>query len=61
MHRTFGSGNNAGSNQYDNSMITSSAEWFNYTPNTWLTPFSNSGVDIRGYSTADVTGLPARY
>ena len=43
-------------------MNSSSSEWFNYTPNVWLTPYLNGGGDApNNYTTVQVTNLPVRY
>ena len=62
LHRTFGSGNGNYINQWDNNTITATSEWFNYTPNVWLTPYLSGGSGTPdGYNTVNVTGLPVRY
>lgn len=61
LHRIFGAGNTIGINQWDNNMNSTTSEWFNYTPNTWLTPYLDGTSGINGYTTVQVTNLPARY
>ena len=66
LHRIFGAGNTidttSNTNQWNNLMNSSSSEWFNYTPNVWLTPYLNGGGDTpNNYTTVQVTNLPARY
>ena len=61
LHRIFGSGNTIGVNQWDNNMNSTTSEWFNYTPNTWLTPYLGGTSGINGYTTVQVTNLPVRY
>ena len=61
LRRTFGSGNLEGSDQYNPNYTSTSSEWFNYTPNTWLTPFVNTGSSVSGYETVDVSTLPSRF
>ena len=61
LHRIFGAGNTIGVNQWDNNMNSTTSEWFNYTPNTWLTPYLDGTSGINGYTTVQVTNLPARY
>ena len=60
LHRIFGSGNTIGVNQWDNNMNSTTSEWFNYTPNTWLTPYLGGTSGINGYTTVQVTNLPVR-
>lgn len=60
LRRTFGSGNLVGSNQYDQRYASTSAEWFNYTPNTWLTPHVNVDDTVKGYETEDIVTMPPR-
>ena len=60
LRRTFGSGNLVGSNQHDQRYTSTSAEWFNYTPNTWLTPHVNVDDTIKGYGTEDIVTMPPR-
>ena len=61
LRRTFGSGNLEGNDQYNSNYTSTSSEWFNYTPNTWLTPFVNTGSSVNGYETVDVSTLPSRF
>ena len=66
LHRIFGAGNTidatSNTNQWNNLMNSSSSEWFNYTPNVWLTPYLNGGGDTpNNYTTVQVTNLPVRY
>ena len=61
LHRIFGAGNTIGVNQWDNNMNSTTSEWFNYTPNTWLTPYLGGTSGINGYTTVQVTNLPVRY
>ena len=61
LHRTYGAGNTIGVNQWDNNMNSTTSEWFNYTPNTWLTPYLGGTSGINGYTTVQVTNLPVRY
>ena len=60
LRRTFGSGNLVGDNQYDQRFASTSAEWFNYTPNTWLTPHVNVDDTVRGYETEDIVTMSPR-
>ena len=61
--RTFGSGNASNyTNQWDANTTSSTSEWFNYTPNSWLVPNVGSmNSAITGYNTASISDLPARY
>lgn len=61
--RTFGSGNFSDyTDQWDANTTSSTSEWFNYTPNSWLVPNVGSmNSAITGYNTASISGLPARY
>ena len=62
LRRVFGSGNSTTVNQWTNNTVTASSEWFNYTPNTWLTPYlKNDGDSVTGFTTMNITSLPARY
>ena len=62
LRRVFGSGNLTIVNQWTNNTVTASSEWFNYTPNTWLTPYlKNSDDSVTGFTTMNITSLPARY
>ena len=61
LHRIFGAGNTIGVNQWDNNMNSTTSEWFNYTPKTWLTPYLGGTSGINGYTTVQVTNLPVRY
>ena len=61
FHRTYGSGNTNSTDQWNNDMTSTTSEWFNYTPNAWLTPFLGGGTSINGYNTTTITSLPARY
>ena len=61
--RTFGSGNASDyTDQWDANTTSSTSEWFNYTPNSWLVPNVGSmNSAITGYNTASMSYLPARY
>ena len=61
--RTFGSGNISNYiNQWDTNTTSSTSEWFNYTPNSWLVPNVGSmNSAITGYNTVSISDLPARY
>lgn len=62
LRRVFGSGNSTTVNQWTNNTVTASSEWFNYTPNTWLTPYlKNKDNSVTGFTTMNITSLPARY
>lgn len=62
LRRVFGSGNSTTVNQWTNNTVTASSEWFNYTPNTWLTPYlKNNDNSVTGFTTMNITSLPARY
>ena len=61
--RTFGSGNISNyTSQWDANTTSSTSEWFNYTPNSWLVPNVGSmNSAITGYNTVSISDLPARY
>ena len=61
LHRTFGSGNNSNVNQWDGNTITSTSEWFNYTPNLWLSKYSSGSDTIDDFTTTSMNILPTRY
>ena len=61
LHRTFGSGNNSNVNQWDGNTITSTSEWFNYTPNLWLSKYSLGSDTIDDFTTTSMNILPTRY
>ncbi|MDO4271730.1 MAG: hypothetical protein Q4C83_01965 [Candidatus Saccharibacteria bacterium] len=61
FRRTFGAGNDDGIDQSDPSRASTTSEWINYTPTTWLVPYVNGGTTINGYATTGVSGLPTRY
>lgn len=62
LRRTFGGGNANGFNQYDGNNIASTSEWFNYTPDVWL---SGSAASLKrapsSFTTTSVSSLPVRY
>ena len=61
--RTFGSGSSSDYiNQWDANTTSSTSEWFNYTPNSWLVPYGDakSGT-LTGYTISSQSVLPARY
>ena len=61
LHRTFGSGNNSNVNQWDGNTITSTSEWFNYTPNLWLSKYLSGSDTIDDFTTTSMNILPTRY
>lgn len=61
LFRTFGSGNSSGVDQWNGDTITSSSEWFNYTPNLWLSKYSSGSDTIDDFTTTSMNILPTRY
>lgn len=62
LQRTYGSGNtNTSPSQWNSDITSTTSEWFNYTPNNWLTPYLGGGTSISGYDTVNVSSLPVRY
>ena len=61
FHRTYGSGNTNSTDQWNNDMTNTTSEWFNYTPNAWLTPFLGGGTEVNGYNTTTEAVLPTRF
>lgn len=59
--RTFGAGNNGGVQQWDSSRASTTSEWINYSPASWLVPYVNGDLPVSGYTVTNVTDLPTRY
>ena len=62
LYRTFGGGNNTGVNQSDGARISTTSEWFNYTPNLYLVAADERDWNLpTDFRVTTMTTLPARY
>lgn len=61
LRRVFGAGKTGGDDQTDGNRVTTSAEWFNYGPQVWLSAYLAGTNTPIGYNTINVVSLPVRY
>lgn len=63
LRRVYGAGQNSTSdhNQADAERKSTSAEWFNYGPQVWLSAYLAGNNTPIGYHTDNITSLPVRY